>query len=45
VSVHPDSRREADRLFNGLSEGAEIEMPIAEQVWGDYYGSLKTSSV
>jgi PhnB protein len=41
VSVHPDSREEADRIFNALSEGAEIEMPIADQVWGDYYGSLK----
>jgi PhnB protein len=41
VSVHPDSREEADRVFKVLSEGAEIEMPIADQVWGDYYGSLK----
>jgi PhnB protein len=41
VSVQPDSREEADRIFNGLSEGAEIEMPIADQVWGDYFGSLK----
>ncbi|MFP5297659.1 MAG: VOC family protein [Actinomycetota bacterium] len=41
VSVHPDSREEADRIFNGLSEGAEIEMPIADQVWGDYFGSLR----
>ena len=41
VSVHPDSREEADRIFNALSEGAEVEMPIADQVWGDYYGALK----
>ena len=41
VSVHPTTREEADRIFNALSEGAEIEMPIADQVWGDYYGSLK----
>ena len=41
VSVHPDSRDEADRVFNALSEGAEIEMPIADQVWGDYFGSLR----
>jgi PhnB protein len=43
VSVHPTSREEADRIFNALSDGAEIEMPIADQVWGDYYGSLKDS--
>lgn len=41
VSVHPDSREEADRIFNALSGGAEVEMPIADQAWGDYYGSLK----
>jgi PhnB protein len=41
VSIHPDSKEEADRIFNALSEGAEGEMPIADQMWGDYYGSLK----
>ena len=41
VSLHPDSRAEADRIFNGLSEGADIEMPIGDQIWGDYFGSLK----
>jgi PhnB protein len=40
VSVHPTSREEADRIFDALSQGAEIEMPIADQAWGDYYGSL-----
>jgi PhnB protein len=41
VSLHPDTREEANRVFNALSEGAEVEMPIADQVWGDYFGSLK----
>jgi len=41
VSVHPESREEADRIFGALSEGAEIEMPIGDQAWGDYYGALK----
>lgn len=41
ISVHPDSKEEADRIFSALSEGAEIEMPIADQMWGDYFGSLK----
>jgi PhnB protein len=39
VSVHPTSREEADRIFNALSDGAEIEMPIADQVWGDSTGA------
>ena len=41
VSVHPDSREEADRIFTGLSQGADIEMPMGDQVWGDYFGSLR----
>ena len=41
VSLHPDSREEADRIFDALSEGADIEMPIADQMWGDYFGSLQ----
>ncbi|OGO39016.1 MAG: glyoxalase [Chloroflexi bacterium RBG_16_57_11] len=40
VSVHPESKQEADRIFSALSAGGTIEMPIAEQVWGDYYGSF-----
>ena len=41
VSVHPDSREEAARIFRALSAGGTIEMPIADQPWGDYWGSLK----
>jgi PhnB protein len=41
ISVQPTSRDEADRVFTALSDGGEIEMPIADQVWGDYFGSLK----
>jgi PhnB protein len=41
ISVHPDSKDETDRLFNALSAGGEVDMPIADQPWGDYYGSFK----
>ncbi|WP_373519247.1 VOC family protein [Pricia sp.] len=40
ISLHPESREEADRLFNGLSQGGEIEMPMQDQFWGDYFGSF-----
>ncbi len=40
ISVQPDSRNEADRIFKALSAGGKIEMPIADQPWGDYYGSF-----
>ena len=40
ISVHPDSREEADRIFKALSEGGTVTMPMADQFWGDYFGSL-----
>jgi PhnB protein len=40
VSVHPESKEEADRIFDGLSAGGEIEMPMGDQAWGDYFGSF-----
>ncbi len=40
ISLHPESKSEADRLFNGLSKDGVIEMPMAVQFWGDYFGSF-----
>ena len=40
ISLHPDSRTEADTLFAKLSEAGEVEMPMQDMFWGDYYGSL-----
>ena len=40
ISIHPASRQEADRIFTALAEGGTITMPIADQFWGDYFGSL-----
>lgn len=41
ISVHPDSKAEADRLFTALSEGGKVQMPMADQPWGDYYGNFQ----
>lgn len=41
IAIDAESREEADKLFAGLSEGGTIEMPMADQFWGDYFGSLK----
>lgn len=41
ISIHPDSKEEADIIFKSLSAGGTTETPIADQPWGDYYGSLK----
>jgi len=39
ISIHPESRAEADRLFAALSAGGEVEQPMADQAWGDYWGA------
>lgn len=41
INLEPDTRAEADRLFGALSDGGDVEMALAEQFWGDYFGSLK----
>lgn len=41
ISLTPDSRQEADRIFNGLSAGGKVEMPMADMFWGDYFGSFE----
>lgn len=38
VSINTDSRVEADKLFNGLSSGGKITMPIQDTFWGAYFG-------
>jgi PhnB protein len=40
ISLAPDSREEADRLFAALSAGGNVEMPMGDQFWGDYFGSF-----
>lgn len=38
IAISPDSKEEADRLFNGLSEGGTVTMPLADAFWGAYFG-------
>lgn len=38
ISINTDSREEADKLFNGLSEGGKVTMPLANTFWGAYFG-------
>jgi PhnB protein len=41
IFVSAESREEADKLFNGLSEGGSVEMPIADSPWGTYFGMFR----
>jgi PhnB protein len=40
INLEPDSRTETDRLFNALSDGGNVEMPLQEMFWGGYFGNL-----
>ena len=40
INLEPDGRSETDRLFQALSEGGKIEMPLQQMFWGGYFGSL-----
>lgn len=40
IMIDASSEAEADRLYAGLSEGGNIEMPLQKTFWGAYYGSF-----
>lgn len=40
INLEPDTRAETDSLFNALAEGGNVEMPLSDMFWGDYFGSL-----
>jgi PhnB protein len=41
IVISAASKEEADKLFNGLSVGGQIEMPIANSPWGSYFGMFR----
>ncbi|MFZ1684602.1 MAG: VOC family protein [Candidatus Zixiibacteriota bacterium] len=41
IAISAESKEEADRLFNGLSAGGSVEMPIDNSPWGSYFGMFR----
>ncbi|HET7003045.1 MAG TPA: VOC family protein [Puia sp.] len=41
IVISTESKEEADKLFNGLSVGGEIEGPIGDSGWGSYFGCFR----
>lgn len=41
IFINAESRDEADKLFNGLSVGGQIEAPIGDSPWGSYFGCFR----
>ena len=41
ISISADSREEADKIFNGLSSGGSVEVPMDDSPWGVYFGMFR----
>lgn len=41
LSINTESKDEADKIFNGLSAGGKVTMPMEDAFWGSYFGMLK----
>ncbi len=41
IAITADSKEEAEKLFNGLSAGGQIEVPMCDGAWGSYFGMLR----
>ena len=41
ISLSAASHKEADKLFNGLSAGGTIEVPIGDSPWGSYFAMFR----
>ena len=41
ISISAESRAEADKLFEGLSNGGSVEMPMEDSPWGVYFGMFR----
>jgi len=40
MSISGEDHERLTRIFNGLSDGGKVDMPLAKQFWGDTYGQL-----
>lgn len=41
ICLEPDTRKEAKRLFDELSAGGQVSMPLADMFFGSYFGEFK----
>ena len=41
IVINAESREEADKIYNGLSAGATIEVPISDSPWGTYFAMFR----
>jgi PhnB protein len=41
IVVSAENKEEADKLFNGLSVGGNVEGPMGDSPWGSYAGMFR----
>lgn len=41
IFVSVECKEEADNIFNGLSAGGQIEVPISDSPWNSYFGMFR----
>ena len=41
ILISAESKEEADKLFNGLSAGGNVEGPMGDSPWGSYAGMFR----
>jgi PhnB protein len=41
IHIGADNKEEAERIFSGLSVGAQVEAPLGESPWGTYFGMFR----
>src|SRR5688572_5340888 len=41
ISIDTDSEDEANKLFNSLSGGGKVELPMQKTFWGSYFGMFQ----
>lgn len=41
IAVIAESKEEADKIFNGLSVGGAVEMPLDQSPWGTYFAMFR----
>ena len=39
INLEPDTKAETKKLFDALSAGGKVGMPLADMFWGAYFGS------
>ncbi len=41
IAITTESKEEAERIFEGLTQGGSVEMSLAESLWGTYFAMFR----